>query len=47
MGTKGTGVNQDATRYGSDALSIFVFDGNTTRTLTRLGDLPPILSAMN
>jgi len=47
VGTKGTGVNQDATRYGSDALSIFVFDGNTTRTLTRLGDLPPILSAMN
>jgi len=47
VGTKGTGVNQDATRYGSDALSIFVFDGNTTSTLTRLGDLPPILSAMN
>jgi hypothetical protein len=47
VGTKGTGVNQDPTHYGSDALSIFVFDGNTTRTLTRLGDLPPVLSAMN
>ena len=47
VGTKGTGVNQDPTHYGSDALSIFVFDGNSTRTLTRLGDLPPVLSAMN
>jgi hypothetical protein len=47
VGTKGTGVNQDPSHYGSDALSIFVFDGNTTRTLTRLGDLPPLLSAMN
>jgi hypothetical protein len=47
VGTKSTGVNQDPTHYGSDALSIFVFDGNTTRTLTRLGDLPALLSAMN
>ena len=47
VGTKGTGVNQDPTHYGSDALSIFVFDGNTMRTLTRLGDLPALLSAMN
>lgn len=47
VGTRRLGVNQDPTHYGSDALSIFVFDGNTTRTLTRLGDLPALLSAMN
>lgn len=47
VGTRRLGVNQDPAHYGSDALSIFVFDGNTTRTLTRLGDLPALLSAMN
>ena len=47
VGTKSLGINQDPAHYGSDALSIFVFDGNTTRTLTRLGDLPALLSAMN
>lgn len=47
VGTKSTGVNQDPTHYGSDALSIFVFDGDTTRTLTRLGDLPAVLATMN
>jgi hypothetical protein len=47
VGTRHLGVNQDPTHYGSDALSIFVFDGDTTRTLTRLGDLPALLSAMN
>lgn len=47
VGTKSTGVNQDPGHYGSDALSIFVFDGDTTRTLTRLGDLPAVLATMN
>jgi hypothetical protein len=47
VGTKGTGVNQDPSHYGSDALSIFVFDGTTTHTLTRLGDLPALLATMN
>ena len=47
VGTKGQGVNQDPAHYGSDALSVFVFDGTTTRTLTRLGDLPAVLGAMN
>ncbi len=47
VGTKSTGVNQDASHYGSDAMSIFVFDGDTTRTLTRLGDLPAVLATMN
>ena len=47
VGTKSTGVNQDPTHYGSDALSIFVFDGDSTRTLTRLGDLPAVLATMN
>ncbi len=47
VGTKGRGVNQDPVHYGSDALSIFVFDGTTTRTLTRLGDLPAVLATMN
>jgi hypothetical protein len=47
VGTRHLGVNQDPAHYGSDALSIFVFDGDTTRTLTRLGDLPALLSAMN
>jgi hypothetical protein len=47
VGTQHLGVNQDPAHYGSDALSIFVFDGTTTRTLTRLGDLPALLSAMN
>lgn len=47
VGTKSTGVNQDPSHYGSDALSIFVFDGDTTRTLTRLGDLPAVLATMN
>ena len=47
VGTKGQGVNQDPTHYGSDALSIFVFDGSTTRTLTRLGDLPALLATKN
>ncbi len=47
VGTKSTGVNQDPAHYGSDALSIFVFDGDTTRTLTRLGDLPAVLATMN
>ena len=47
VGTRHLGVNQHPAPYGSDALSIFVFDGYTTRTLTRLGDLPALLSAMN
>ena len=47
VGTKSTGVNQDPSHYGSDAMSIFVFDGDTTRTLTRLGDLPAVLATMN
>jgi hypothetical protein len=47
VGTKSTGVNQDPGHYGSDAMSIFVFDGDTTRTLTRLGDLPAVLATMN
>jgi len=47
VGTRRLGVNPDPATYGADALSIFVFDGNTTRTLSRLGDLPPVLSAMN
>ena len=47
VGTRHLGVNQDPAHYGSDALSIFVFDGDNTRTLTRLGDLSALLSAMN
>jgi hypothetical protein len=47
VGTRHLGVNQDPTHYGSDALSIFVFDGSSTRTLTRLGDLPAVLSTIN
>jgi hypothetical protein len=47
VGTQHAGVNLDPAHYGSDALSIFVFDGDTTRTLTRLGDLPAVLATMN
>jgi hypothetical protein len=47
VGTRKDGVNMDAHSYGPDAVSVFVFDGSATRTLSRLGDLPPALSAMN
>ena len=47
VGTRRDGVNMDAHSYGPEAVSVFVFDGSATRTLSRLGDLPPALSAMN
>ncbi|HZT20694.1 MAG TPA: hypothetical protein VFA23_14890 [Dongiaceae bacterium] len=47
VGTRRNGVNLDAASYGPDAVSVFVFDGKDTRTLSRLGDLPPTLSALN
>jgi hypothetical protein len=47
VGTRRLGVDQNPGAYGPDAMSVFVFDGNTTRTLSRLGDLPPVLATMN
>ena len=47
VGTRRDGVNGDAASYGPDAVSVFVFDGQSTRTLSRLGDLPPVLSGLN
>ena len=46
VGTSRKGVNPDAASYGPDAVSVFVFDGTAMRTLSRLGDLPPLLTAM-
>jgi hypothetical protein len=46
VGTSRNGVNPDAASYGPDAVSVFVFDGTAMRTLSRLGDLPPLLTAM-
>ena len=47
VGTRRNGVNLDAASYGPDAVSVFVFDGTGTRTLTRLGDLPRVLASLN
>ena len=46
VGTSRNGINPDAASYGPDAVSVFVFDGTAMRTLSRLGDLPPMLTAM-
>lgn len=47
VGTRRDGVNLDAASYGPDAVSVFVFDGSGTRTLSRLGDLPEALATFN
>ncbi|HEX4570924.1 MAG TPA: hypothetical protein VH184_10905 [Dongiaceae bacterium] len=46
VGTSRNGVNPNAASYGPDAVSVFVFDGAAMHTLSRLGDLPPMLTAM-
>lgn len=46
VGTSRKGVNPNPASYGPDAVSVFVFDGSAMRTLSRLGDLPPVLAAM-
>lgn len=46
VGTSRNGVNPNAASYGPDAVSVFVFDGTAMHTLSRLGDLPPMLTAM-
>lgn len=47
VGTSRKGVNPNPASYGPDAVSVFVFDGSAMRTLSRLGDLPPVVAAMN
>jgi hypothetical protein len=47
IGSRRLGVNGDPRDYGPDALSVFVFDGTSTRTLNRLGDLPGVLATIN
>jgi hypothetical protein len=47
VGTRRNGVNLDAASYGQDSVSVFVFDGTGTRTLSRLGDLPQALATFN
>ncbi|MEA2779622.1 MAG: hypothetical protein QOK29_1166 [Rhodospirillaceae bacterium] len=47
IGSHRLGVNGDPRDYGPDALSIFVFDGVSTRTLNRLGELPGVLATIN
>jgi hypothetical protein len=47
VGSRQNGINRDPTSYGPDAVTIFVFDGSATRTLSRLGDLPATLGTMN
>ena len=47
VGTRQTGVNRNAASYGPDAVTIFVFDGSSTRTLSRLGDLSGALQSMD
>ena len=46
VGTSRNGVNPNAASYGPDAVSVFVFDGTAMHTLSRLGDLPPMLTAI-
>lgn len=46
VGSRQAGVNQNAASYGPDAVTLFVFDGSTTRTLSRLGDLTAALQSM-
>ena len=47
VGTRQNGINRDPTTYGPDAVTLFVFDGSSTRTLSRLGDLTGALESMN
>jgi hypothetical protein len=47
VGSRQTGVNRVASTYGPDAVTVFVFDGSSTRTLSRLGDLSGALESMN
>jgi hypothetical protein len=47
VGNRRLGVTDDPSGYGPDALTIFVFDGNSNRTLSRLGDLPGVLATIN
>jgi hypothetical protein len=47
VGSRQTGVNRVPTAYGPDSVTIFVFDGSSTRTLSRLSELPSALESMN
>ena len=47
VGSRQTGVNRVPTSYGPDAVTIFVFDGSSTRTLSRLSELGGALESMN
>jgi hypothetical protein len=47
VGNRRLGITDDPGSCGPDALTIFVFDGSSNRTLTRLGDLPGALTGMN
>ena len=47
VGTRQAGVNRVASTYGPDAVTIFVFDGSSTRTLSRLSELNGALESMN
>jgi len=47
VGSRQTGVNRVPTAYGPDSVTIFVFDGSSTRTLSRLSELTSALQSMN
>lgn len=47
VGSRQNGINRDPSAYGPDAVTLFVFDGSSTRTLSRLGDLTGALDSMN
>ena len=47
VGSRQAGINQNAASYGPDSVTLFVFDGSTTRTLSRLGDLASALQSMD
>jgi len=47
VGSRQTGVNRVPTAYGPDSVTIFVFDGSSTRTLSRLSELTGALESMN
>jgi hypothetical protein len=47
VGNRRVGVTDEPSGFGPDALTIFVFDGSSNRTLTRLGDLPGVLASIN
>jgi hypothetical protein len=47
VGNRRLGVTDDPSGFGPDALTIFVFDGSSNRTLFRLGDLPGVLASIN